>query len=52
MSGAGITTEDKNVILKAYSTQRVGSGSSFESGNQVFTADGKYKLTRPHGIFS
>ena len=35
MSGAGITTEDKNVILKAYSTQRVGSGSSFESGNQV-----------------
>ena len=39
------TTEDKNIILKAYSTQKVGSGSNFESGNQGCAADGKYKLT-------
>ena len=25
-------TEDKNIILKAYSTQKVGSGGNFESG--------------------
>ena len=29
-------TEDKNIILKAYSTQKVGSGGDFESGNQVY----------------
>ena len=30
-----ITTENKNIILKAYSAQKVGSGGNFESGNQV-----------------
>ena len=33
---SSITTEDKNVILNAYSTQKVGSGGNFESGNQVY----------------
>ena len=33
-----ITTEDKNIILKAYSTQNVGSGGNFESGNQLYAA--------------
>ena len=33
---SSITTEDKNIILKAYSTQKVGSGCNFESGNQVY----------------
>ena len=31
-------TEDKNIILKAYSTKKVGSGGNFESGNQVLVA--------------
>ena len=31
-----ITKEDKNIILKAYSTQKVGSGGNFESGNQGY----------------
>ena len=31
-----ITTEDKNIILKAYSTQKVGAGGNFESGNQGY----------------
>ena len=35
---SSITTEDKNIILKAYSAQKVGSGGNFESGNQVFAA--------------
>ena len=35
---SSITTEDKNIILKAYSTQKVGSGGNFESGNQVYAA--------------
>ena len=30
------TTEDENIILKAYPTQKVGSGRNFESGNQVY----------------
>ena len=30
------STEDKNIILKAYSTQKVGSGGKFESGNQGY----------------
>ena len=34
--------QNKNIILKAYSTQKVGSG---ESGNQGYAADGKYKRT-------
>ena len=34
-SSSIITTEDKNIILKAYSTQKVGSRGNFESGNQV-----------------
>ena len=29
-------TEDKNIILNAYSTQKVGSGGNSESGNQVY----------------
>ena len=29
------TTEDKNIILNAYSTQKVGSGGNFESGIKV-----------------
>ena len=33
---SSITTEDKNITLKAYSTQKVGSGGIFESGNQVY----------------
>ena len=33
---SSITTEDKNIILKAYSTKKVGSGCNFESGNQVY----------------
>ena len=33
---SGIDTEDKNIILKAYLTQKVGSGGNFESGNQVY----------------
>ena len=33
---SSITTEDKNIILKAYSTQKVGSGGNFEGGNQVY----------------
>ena len=37
--------QNKSIILKAYSTQKVGSGDNFESGNQGYTADGKYKLT-------
>ena len=40
-----ITTEDKNIILKAYSTQKVGSGGNFESGNQGYAADRPIKLT-------
>ena len=32
---SSVTTEDKNIILEAYSTQKVGSGGNFESGNQV-----------------
>ena len=35
---SSITTEDKNIILKAYSTQKVGSEGNFESGNQVYAA--------------
>ena len=35
---SSITTEVKNIILKAYSTQKVGSGGNFESGNQVYVA--------------
>ena len=31
-----ITTEGKNIILNAYSTQKVGSGGNFESGNQGY----------------
>ena len=31
-----ITTEDKNIILKAYSTEKVRSGGNFESGNQGY----------------
>ena len=31
-----ITREDKNIILKAYSTQKVGSGGNFESGNEGY----------------
>ena len=37
--------QNKNIILKAYSTQKVGSGGNFESGNQGYAADGKYELT-------
>ena len=37
--------QNKNIILKAYSTQKVGSQGNFESGNQGYAADGKYKLT-------
>ena len=37
-------TQNKNIILKAYSTQKVGPGDNFESGNQGYAADGKYKL--------
>ena len=33
---SSITTEDKNIIRKAYSTQKVGSGCNFNSGNQVY----------------
>ena len=33
---SSITIEDKNIILIAYSTQKVGSGGNFESGNQVY----------------
>ena len=33
---SSMTTEEKNIILKAYSTQKVGSGGNFESGNQVY----------------
>ena len=35
---SSITTEDKDIILKAYSTQKVGSGGNFESGNQFYAA--------------
>ena len=35
---SSIITEDKNIILKAYSTQKVGSGGNFESGNQVYAS--------------
>ena len=31
-----IITEDKNIILKAYSTQKVGAGGNFEIGNQGY----------------
>ena len=48
---SNITTTDKNIILKAYSTQKVGSGGIFESEIK-FTADGKYTLARPHGKFN
>ena len=37
--------QNKNIILKAYSTRTVGSGGNFDSGNQGYAADGKYKLT-------
>ena len=37
--------QKKNIILKAYFTQKVGSGGNFESGHQGYAADGKYKLT-------
>ena len=37
--------QNKNIILKAYSTQKVGSGGNFESGSQGYAADGKYKRT-------
>ena len=32
-----ITKEEKNIILKAYFTQKVGSGGNFECGNQVYS---------------
>ena len=38
---SSITTEDKNIILKAYSTQKVGSGGNSESGN---TRHGTFNL--------
>ena len=28
--------QNKNIILKAYSTQKVGSGGNFDSGNQGY----------------
>ena len=31
-----ITTKDKNIILKAYCTQKVRSVRNFKSGNQVY----------------
>ena len=31
---SSITTEDNNIILKAYSTQKAGSGGNFESENE------------------
>ena len=31
-----MTTEDKNIIPKVYSKQKVGFGGNFESGNQVY----------------
>ena len=37
--------QNKNIVLKAYSTQKIGSGGNFESGNQGYAADGKYILT-------
>ena len=37
--------QNKNVVLKAYSTQKVGSGGNFDSENRGYAADGKYKLT-------
>ena len=33
-----VSPQDKKIILKAYSTQKVGSGGNFESGNQVYAA--------------
>ena len=33
---SSITTEDNNIILKAFSTQKVGSGGNFESRYQVY----------------
>ena len=37
--------QNKNIILKAYSTQKVGSGGTdFESGNQGYAADGKLTI--------
>ena len=33
---SNITTEDKNIILNAYSTQKVGFGGNFESENQIY----------------
>ena len=38
-----ITAEDKNIILKAYSTQKVGSVGNFESGNQGY---GRWQNTK------
>ena len=35
---SSITTEDKNIIRRAYSIKKVGSGGNFESGNQVYAA--------------
>ena len=37
---SSITTEEKNIILKAYaySAQKLGSGGNFESGTQVYAA--------------
>ena len=32
-----ITTDDKNIILKAYCTQKVRSVRNFKSGNQVYS---------------
>ena len=47
-----ITAEDKNIILKAYSTQKVGSGGNFESGNQGYGRRQNTKLWGAHGIFN
>ena len=34
---SSITTEETKIILKAYFTQKVGSGGNFECGNQVYS---------------
>ena len=42
-----ITTEDKNIIVKAYSMQKVGCGRNFESGESSLRPE-----VRRHGKFN
>ena len=43
--------QDKNIILKAYSTQKVGSGDNFESENQVYGMQTRITNSRDRMVY-